>query len=185
MFTKILTVFLISMLPIVELRGAIPVGAGMGLPFGVSYITAVIGNILPVPFLILFATAILKWFAEQKPISPFFRKCLNILPNGMSSWLEKVTLKIQQKLSSFCNKLIAKTTEKASTLGTYELWGLFLFVAVPLPGTGAWTGSLIAALLQLKPRKAFIAISLGVMASGIIMGIISFGLLEIILRLFQ
>ncbi len=150
MLKKYLMVFFVSMLPIVELRGAIPFGAGMDLPFWPNYITCVLGNILPVPFLILFAKGILEWLSKFEKIGPFFAK------------------------------IIRKADEKAKNLGKYELLGLFLFVAIPAPGTGAWTGSLIAAILRLRIVSAFSAIALGVMASGIIMGIISFGLFGLI-----
>lgn len=148
MLKKYATVFFISMLPIVELRGAIPVGATLGLDFWENYLLCVLGNVLPVPFLILFAKGILEWLSRFEKIGPFFQK------------------------------IIRKADEKAKKLGKFELLGLFLFVAVPAPGTGAWTGSLIAAILRLRLRGALLAIALGVMASGIIMGIISFGLLS-------
>ena len=148
MLKKYATVFFISMIPIVELRGAIPVGATLGLDFWENYLLCVLGNVLPVPFLILFAKGILEWLSRFEKIGPFFQK------------------------------IIRKADEKAKNLGKFELLGLFLFVAVPAPGTGAWTGSLIAAILRLRLRSALLAIVLGVMASGIIMGILSFGLLS-------
>lgn len=148
MLKKYATVFFISMLPIVELRGAIPVGATLGLDFWENYLLCVLGNVLPVPFLILFAKGILEWLSRF------------------------------EKIGSFFQKIIRKADEKAKNLGKFELLGLFLFVAVPAPGTGAWTGSLIAAILRLRLRSALLAIVLGVMASGIIMGILSFGLLS-------
>ena len=138
------------MLPIVELRGAIPIGTGYGIPFWINYAICVMGNILPVPFLILFATKVLNWLTGFKKIGPFFKKILD------------------------------KGEEKAKKLGKVELFGLFCFVAIPLPGTGAWTGSLIAATLRLKFWPSIVAISLGVMASGIIMGILSYGLFSLI-----
>lgn len=150
MLKKYITVFFISMLPIVELRGAIPVGASMDLPFLANYVICVVGNILPVPFLILFAKGILEWLSKFEKIGPFFAK------------------------------IIRKADEKAKNLGKYELLGLFLFVAIPAPGTGAWTGSLIAAILRLRLVSAFLVIAAGVMASGLIMGIVSFGLFGII-----
>lgn len=150
MLNKYLLVFLVAMLPIVELRGAIPIGAGYSIPFWTNYIICVLGNILPVPFLILFCTKILNWLTKFKKIGPFFKKILD------------------------------KGEEKAKKLGKVELFGLFCFVAIPLPGTGAWTGSLIAATLRLKFWPSIIAIILGVMASGIIMGILSYGLFSLI-----
>lgn len=147
---KYLLVVLVSMLPIIELRGAIPIGAGYQIPFWTNYMLCVFGNVLPVPFLILFATKVLKWLTGFRKIGPFFQKILN------------------------------KGEEKAKKLGKVELFGLFCFVAIPLPGTGAWTGSLIAATLRLKFWPSVITIALGVAASGIIMGILSYGLFSLI-----
>lgn len=146
---QLFTLFFISMLPIVELRGAIPVGVAMNIPFWLNYTVCVLGNIILVPILIPFARGVLFWCAKLPKIGKFFQKIIDI-GNG----------KIQK-------------------LGKYELLGLYLFVAIPLPGTGAWTGALIATLLQLKTLKAFTAITLGVMTAGLIMGIISFGLFGI------
>ena len=146
---KFLTLFVVAMLPIVELRGAIPIGAGFDLPFWTNYAIAVAGNILPVPFLILFATKILRWLTKFRKIGPFFQKILD------------------------------KGEEKAAKIGNVELLGLFCFVAVPLPGTGAWTGSLIAATLSLKFWPSVATIAAGVAASGIIMGILSYGLFSL------
>lgn len=145
MLKKYLTIFFISMLPIVELRGAIPTGVGLGIPFWINYAICVMGNILPVPFLILFAKTVLEWLSKVPKIGPFFAK------------------------------IIRKADEKSKNLGKYELLGLFLFVAIPAPGTGAWTGSLIAAILRMRIWKAFAVITAGVMTSGVIMGIVSFG----------
>ena len=161
MLTKILYVFFISMLPIIELRGAIPYGIAMGLSIYLTYITAVIGNIIPVPFLIIFAKKILDWMSTSKLVSKFviklkFRKKL-----------------IKFSIQDFCLKIIKKADEKASKIGKYELLGLFFFVAIPIPGTGAWTGSLIAATLRLRLLPSFITISLGVLSSGLIMSAVS------------
>lgn len=146
-----LQLLLISMLPVIELRGGIPYGVmSLELPFWTVYGICVIGNILPVPFLIRFSKSVVEWLAQKRILGDFF------------------------------GKIIRRADEKAHTIGRYELLGLFLFVAIPLPGTGAWTGSLVAAILRLRLVPALIAISLGVMTSGIIMGILSFGLLEAI-----
>lgn len=139
--------FFISMLPIVELRGGLPAGMAMGLSFWETYPVAVLGNILPVPILILFSKQVVSFLAKHKVCGDFF------------------------------GKLIRKADEKGKTLGKYELLGLFLFVAIPLPGTGAWTGSLIAAVLRMKVLPAFGVILGGVLAAGVIMGILSFGVL--------
>ena len=138
-------VFFISMVPIFELRGAIPIGLGMGLPMLPTFIIAVLGNTLPVPFLILFSQKVLRWLAGVKKIGPFFQK------------------------------IIDKAEGKAKTFGHYELLALFAFVAIPLPGTGAWTGSLIAAILQLNWKKALPVIFLGIVAAGVIMSVATAG----------
>lgn len=147
-------VFFISMLPLVELRGAIPVGILAGLNPWITYLVAIVGNILPVPFLILFSKKMLTWLATFKKIGPFFQKILD------------------------------KGNEKALKFGKYELLGLLLFVAIPIPGTGAWTGSLIAATLQLRIVPSFICISLGVCIAGVLMWLASAGLLGAIGALF-
>ena len=140
--------FCISMLPIVELRGGIPAGAAMGLPFWPVYLTCVLGNLLPVPFLILFAKKILEFLSTLPRIGGFFQK------------------------------IIRRADQKAAEIGHYEKWGLFLFVAIPLPGTGAWTGSLIAVLFGMKPKKSLLFIFLGVLTAGLIMSLLSFGVLK-------
>ena len=137
-------------MPIVELRGAIPVGTALGLPFFVNYICCVLGNILPVPFLIMFSKGLLMWLSDMPKIGYHFKN------------------------------IIQKADEKAKKIGKFELLGIFFFVAIPLPGTGAWTGSLISAILRLRLIPSFLTILAGVMTSGVIMGGISFGLFEII-----
>ncbi|MEG0899681.1 MAG: small multi-drug export protein [Oscillospiraceae bacterium] len=146
MLVKLLTLFVISMVPVIELRGAIPVGVGMGIPFWLNYLVCVLGNVILVPILIPFARTVLFWCAKLPKVGKYFQKIIDL------------------------------GNRKIEKLGKYELLGIFLFVAIPLPGTGAWTGSLIATLLQLNTFKAFIAITLGVMAAGLIMGVLSFGL---------
>ena len=145
MLQKQLFLFLLSMVPIIELRGAIPLGVAWGLPMWQNYLICVLGNILPVPFLVVFARRVLFWCATWPHIGKYFQKIIDI-GNG-----------------------------KIDKLGKYELLGLYLFVAVPLPGTGAWTGCLIATLLQMKLRPAFFSIAAGVMTSGLIMWLASAG----------
>ena len=145
--TNYLKILFISMLPIVELRGAIPYGVlTMNIPFWNVYFTAVLGNILPVPFLILFAGKALHFCAGLPKVGYLFQK------------------------------LIDMGHRKINGISTTIWMGLFLFVAIPLPGTGAWTGCLIATLLGMRVRDAFPPIALGVMLSGIIMGIMSYGI---------
>lgn len=136
-------IFLISMVPIVELRGAIPVAVAMGLPTIPTFIICIIGNMLPVPFIFFFARKVLEWGKDKKVIGKFFTWCLQKGEKGG-----------------------AKLTEKAGR-GVY--WALLLFVGIPLPGTGAWTGTLAASFLDLDFKKSVIAVIGGVLLAGVIM----------------
>lgn len=144
-----LIVFLISMVPLIELRGAIPYAIGMGLPIVPSYIIAIIGNMLPVPIIYLFARKVLIWGKDKPYIGKFFTFCLE---KG-----EKGGKKLQEKA------------------GRGLFLALLLFVGIPLPGTGAWTGTLAASLLDMDFKSSVIAVMLGVILAGIIMGIASAG----------
>ena len=148
MLQKYLFVFLVSMVPLIELRGAIPIAAGMGLDSLTSYIICVIGNMLPVPFIYFFARKVLIWGSDKKFIGKFFTFCL-----------DKGT-KAGQKL-----------TRAAGRKGLFL--ALMLFVGIPLPGTGAWTGALGASFLNMGFRSTVASVSLGVIMAGIIMGTIS------------
>lgn len=147
---KYLIVFLISMVPLIELRGAIPYAVGFDLPLVPSYIVAIIGNMLPVPFIFLFARRILECGKDKGVIGPFFRWCL-----------EKGA-KAGEKLGS------------KSGMGLYM--ALVLFVGIPLPGTGAWSGTLAASLLDMDFRKSVICVMAGVLLAGVIMLAASLGL---------
>lgn len=144
-----LAVLICSMIPIIELRGSIPLGALLDMPFWLNYILSVVGNMLPVPVILLFVKAVLTWMAKCK--INFFNKIAN--------WI------------------FAKADKNRPKIETYGFWGLFLFVAIPLPGTGAWTGSLVAALIDMKFGKAILAVLLGVLSAGVIMTLISYGVL--------
>ena len=144
---KYLIVFLVSMVPIVELRGAIHIAAGMGLPMVTSYIICVIGNMLPVPIIFLFARKVLIWGADKKYIGKFFSWCIDKGERG------------GEKLKSKAGR------------GLYV--ALMLFVGIPLPGTGAWTGTLAASFLDMDFKKSVIACMGGVLLAGIIMGVLS------------
>ena len=154
MIKKYILIFLVSMVPIVELRGAIPIAVGMGLPKLPSFIIAIIGNMVPVPFIYFFARKLLLWGKDKKHIGKFFSWCL-----------EKGN-KAGEKLKKKANKSI--------------YIALMLFVGIPLPGTGAWTGTLAASILNLDFKKSVIAATLGVLLAGLIMMAISFGIFEII-----
>ena len=151
MIGKYLWVFLISMGPIIELRGAIPVAVGMGLPLIPSYIICIIGNMLPVPFIYFFARTVLIWGADKPVIGKFFTFCLE---KG-----EKGGKKLQAKA------------------GRGLFVALLLFVGIPLPGTGAWTGTLAASLLDMDFKSSVIAVMCGVLLAGVIMALISNGVL--------
>ena len=146
---KYLIVFLISMVPLIELRGAVPYAVGMGLPVVPSLVVSVLGNMLPVPFIFLFARRILEWGKASKYIGGFCRWCLE---KG-----EKGGRKLEEKAGR----------------GLYV--ALLLFVGIPLPGTGAWTGTLAASMLNLDFRKSVLYVLLGVLLAGVIMLAASLG----------
>ena len=148
--TNYVIVFLISMVPLIELRGAIPYAVAFGLPLAPSYVIAIIGNMLPVPIIYLFARKVLIWGKDKPYIGKFFTFCLE---KG-----EKGGKKLQAKA------------------GRGLFVALLLFVGIPLPGTGAWTGTLAASLLDMDFKSRIIAVMLGVILAGIIMGAASAGL---------
>lgn len=143
---KEVAIFIISLLPILELRGGLIAARILGVEFIKAFIICYIANIIPVPFILLF---------------------INWIFNKMSKW--KPTKKIVDWLSN-------KTLKKKDQINKYGYFGLFLFVGIPLPGTGAWTGSLLAILLNLDKKKSFITIAIGVLAAGIIMSLLSYGI---------
>ena len=145
MFYKYLLIFLISMVPIVELRGAIPFAVGMELNYMTSLIVCTIGNMLPVPIIYCFARKVLLWGKDKAYIGKFFTFCLEKGESGGR-----------------------KLTEKAGRGGLFV--ALMLFVGIPLPGTGAWTGTLAASFLNMGFKSTTLAVSLGVVIAGIIMG---------------
>ena len=144
---KNILVFIVSMLPIVELRGGLIAASILDIEFIKAFIICFIGNILPVPFILLLIEKIFNLLKKWNP-----------------------TKKI-------VNKLESKTLSKSEQINKYGYLGLLLFVGIPLPGTGAWTGTLLAVLLNLDKKKSFIYISLGVLLAGIIMSILSYGVL--------
>ena len=143
---SVLYIVLISMVPVIELRGAIPVGLAMDLPFWTTFIAAFIGNLIPVPFLILFTRKVFEWLRRKSRL-----------------------------LERFVSRLEAKAEAKEDLLKKYELLGLCILVAIPLPGTGAWTGSLVAAVFDIRLKHSFPVIALGVLIAGIIVSIVSYG----------
>jgi len=149
MIRKLLYVFGISILPVIELRGAIPAGAAMGLPWWAVFLCAVAGNLLPVPFILFFIEKIFAFMKEH-----------GIFPR-LVQWLEE------------------KARKGAAKVEGYALFGLSLFVAVPLPGTGAWTGALIAALFHMEKRRSMLSIAIGVLLAGVVMTLASYGVVSI------
>lgn len=143
---KYLIVFVISMVPVVELRGAIPIAEGMGLNLVWYYIVAIVGNMLPVPIIYLFARKVLEWGKDKKIIGKFFTWCLEKGEKGGE-----------------------KLKETAGNKGIF--WALLIFVGIPLPGTGAWTGTLAASFLKLDFKTSISAVALGVILAGIIMSL--------------
>ena len=146
----ILLTFLVAMVPVVELRGAIPFGVVRGLNIWTAIIASVLGNLVPVPFIILFIRRIFAWMRAHMP-----------------------------KLDGFVAKIESKAHLKGETVQKYGPLGLLIFVAIPLPGTGAWTGALVAALLDMRMRKAVPSILLGVLIAAGIMTAITFGVIHI------
>ena len=142
-------IFIISMIPILELRGGLLAAspALLNVPILTAIPLCVVGNILPIPFILLLITKILDWMKTVKLFRP------------IALWLED------------------KAMSKKDQIEKYEFWGLVLFVGIPLPGTGAWTGALVAALLRMRFRRAFVAILLGIVVATVIMSVLSYGVL--------
>lgn len=150
-FLKYLSVFGMSMLPIVELRGSVPWGVAQGLPLPAVLAVSIIGNMIPVPFIILFIRPIFNWMKKK------------------SKWMARLV-----------EKLETRAKNKHELIVRYQMLGLFILVAIPLPGTGAWTGSLVASLFDLRLKNAVPVIFAGVVVAGVIMSILSFGVSALI-----
>ena len=148
---KELCVFFCSMIPIIELRGAIPLGAALGLPVWQSFVLSIVGNMLPVPIILLFVKKVL-------------------------SFMSKSRVKFFNKVATF---VYAKAEKNRAKIEKYAFWGVALFVGIPLPMTGAWTGSLVAAMINMKFWKAFLSAFVGVLCAGIVMSLVSYGVVVI------
>ena len=155
MLQKYLLSFLVSMVPLIELRGGVPIAVGMGLPYLPSLIVCIIGNMLPMPFIYFFARKVLMWGKDKKYIGKFFTYCIEKGERGGE-----------------------KLIEKAGKRGLFV--ALMLFVGIPLPGTGAWTGTLAASFLNMGMKETTAAVSLGVVIAGIIMTVVSSGVFSVI-----
>lgn len=149
---KELCVFFCSMLPIIECRGSIPLGLALGLPWWQSFLFSVIGNLLPVPFILIFMRAILRYLTKSR-VKMFYR---------FGNWLHEKVEKHKGKIEK------------------YSYLGVLIFVAVPFPGTGAWTGTLIASVLQLDPKKSFLAAVGGVLIASTVMTLIAYGVATLV-----
>ncbi len=149
-FGKEILVFIISLMPILELRGGLIAASLLGMDPIPSYIISIIGNILPIPFILWFMNSILNWM----------RNCHLKKIKGVAKWLDK------------------KVKKHKGSIEKYGFWGLVLFVGVPLPGTGAWTGCLIASVLEMDKKKSLVAALIGVLMASVIMMILSFGLIR-------
>ena len=143
---NLLLTFLVAMVPIVELRGAIPFGVARDLDLWAAIAAAVLGNLLPVPFIILFIRNIFAWLRKR-----------------------------HSRLNDLVNRLEARAEGKEETVRRYAFWGLVILVAIPLPGTGAWTGALVEAMMDMRLKKAFPAIALGVVIAAVIVSVITYG----------
>lgn len=148
---KYLFVFFASMVPVMELRGAIPIGAGLGLPLVPTILTCIVGNLVPVPFIIIFIRGIFDWMRHRAGL-----------------------------LGRFVAKMEDKALSKRELIERYELFGLFVLVAIPLPGTGAWTGALVAAFFGIRWKRAMPAIAAGVASAGLIIGLLTGGVVALL-----
>ena len=142
----ILLTFLVAMVPVVELRGAIPFGVVRGPNLWTAIIASMLGNLIPVPFIILFIRKIFAWMRAHMP-----------------------------KLDGLVLRMEKKAEKNRAAVEKYAFWGLVILVAIPLPGTGAWTGALVAAMMEIRLKRAFPAIAIGVAIAGVIVSVITYG----------
>ena len=142
----ILLTFLVAMVPVVELRGAIPFGVVRGLNLWTAIVASMLGNLIPVPFIILFIRKIFAWMRAHMP-----------------------------KLDGLVLRMEKKAEKNRAAVEKYAFWGLVILVAIPLPGTGAWTGALVAAMMEMRLKRAFPAIAIGVAIAGVIVSVITYG----------
>ena len=149
---KICATFFLSMLPVGELRIGLPYGIALGLEYPLALMAALLGNMVPVPFIIVYIKRVFEWMRRHMP-----------------------------RLDALVTRLEDRANLKGETVQKYGPWGLLLFVAIPLPGTGAWTGALIAALLDLRTSKAVPVIMLGVCIAAAIMTLVTYGVIHVVL----
>lgn len=147
---KVATTFLISMVPVLELRGAIPLGVKAGLDVWLATVVSVVGNMVPVPFIILFIRQIFAWMRR-----------------------------VNAKFDKIVTKLENKAEKQRTAVDKYKFWGLFVLVAIPLPGTGAWTGALVAAMMEMRLKDAIPSIFLGVICAGLVVALATAGVVSL------
>lgn len=140
------TIFIVSLLPILELRGGLIAASLLGVPFLEAFFLCFVANLLPIPLILLFIRPFFNWLKKTRCLRP------------LADWMER------------------KTEKNKSKVLKYEMLGLFLFVAIPLPGTGAWTGALVAAMMNMRMKKAFPIIAAGVLTAGVIMSLITYAI---------
>lgn len=143
---KLLMTLLISMAPVVELRGAIPIATAHGLDPWVAIPVSIVGNLIPVPFIVIFIRKIFHWMQKKSP-----------------------------RLGALVHRLETRAKAKSATVERYEFFGLMILVAIPLPGTGAWTGAMVAAMMDMRLKRAFPPIALGVVIAGLIVAVVTYG----------
>ena len=148
---KMIATFFVSMLPVVELRAGLPYGIALGLEYPLALMASLLGNMVPVPFIIVYIKRVFAWLRKYLPT-----------------------------MDALISRLEARAHLKGETVEKYGHWGLLIFVAIPLPGTGAWTGALIAALLNIRTSKAVPVIMLGVCIAAAIMTLITYGVIHIV-----
>ncbi len=146
MIKEALITFFMAMVPVIELRGAIPYGVISGLSVPAAFIIAVTGNLVPIPFLVVFTRKVFEWLRTK------------------SEWLDRMVRKLE-----------AKAEKNQEVVNRYKFWGLVVLVAIPLPGTGAWTGALVAAMMDMRLKNAMPAIILGVIIAGVIVTTVTYG----------
>ena len=146
MIKSVILTFLMAMVPVIELRGAIPFGVVQGLSVPTAFAVSIIGNLLPIPILVIFTRKVFEWLRTK------------------SRWLDSMVVKLE-----------AKADKNRDLVEKYQFWGLMILVAIPLPGTGAWTGALVAAMMDMRLKRAMPAIIVGVLVAGIIVTGITYG----------
>ena len=148
-FGKVIMTFFVSMVPVVELRGAIPIATAAGLDLWLAICISVVGNMIPVPFIIIFIRKIFEWMRN-----------------------------VNSKFDRLVTHFEEKADKHKATVNRYKFWGLFVLVAIPLPGTGAWTGALVAAMMEMRLKNAIPAIFLGVVCAGVVVALVTAGVIS-------